>query len=114
MTTKLTKGVTRECIFTSVARGKHTGKALIVTLLPSDELEIRIKGTRQAFRVPLSHCLNLAYLMDAGIKYKEAKEEYKVKKKAGVKRLREPKMPDFKLSKIFFDAAKLRLASNTK
>ncbi len=110
MTTKLTKEVARECIFTSVARGKHTGKALIVTLLPSDELEIRIKGTRQSFKLALSMCLNLAYILDAKDRYNEAKDTYNIKKKAGIKWLKLPKMPDFKFAKFFYEAANLRLA----
>jgi len=101
MITKLTNPVTRET-FAHVMNGKYRGKQLIVTLCPPDVLEIRIKGTRQTFHVPIGACLNLAMIIESAHLYSEAKSLYEQKKKAGFKNLRRPKKSQYPFSKMYF------------
>jgi len=105
MATKLLKPITRELVGTTAGLGKHRAHPLLITLEPGDVISFRPKGTRQVFELPLAHAFRLATLIDETVRYKQAMDTYKEKKKAGY-RVRKPKRTAMPYSKIFFDATK--------
>lgn len=105
MATKLQNDVKRELMFTLVEFGKYRGRGIIVTLEAGDVIRFRVKGTRQAVSISLSHCMQLANIVSMEQMYKEALQKYAEKKKTG-QRARRPKRPANIFSKIYYKALK--------
>lgn len=84
MATKLLKEVKRETISRAARR------PMIVSLMPGDVLSFREKGRRKTVEISLGHCFNLAKILSIENMYHEKMEEYKRKKKAGL-RAKKPK-----------------------
>lgn len=103
MAIKLTKVIRREMLSTE-QQGKNKGKALIVELLPGDELSFRVKGTRQVYQIFLGHCYRLAQMQTLESIYRKQMEEYTRKKKLGQKRLRKPRRYSLPFNKIYYKA----------
>lgn len=104
MTTQLFRPVKRELTHTTVDFGKHRGRKLTVTLQPGDVLEFQIKGTRRILEVPLKNCYMLAEILTNESDYKDRLAEYRMKQKAGLKRLRKPRKAQYPYSKVFYKA----------
>lgn len=109
MATKLNKKVTMELVQTGVRVRGGKYASLLVTLEPGDMITFRAKGTRRRFSISLGHCMNLAEIMDAEHKHKEALELHNLKKKAGI-RSRRPKKPGMWYAKIYYDALRKGLS----
>lgn len=106
MATKLTKPVVREMLSgAEMSRGKYANRAILVSLLPGDEVEFRIKGTRQRFSVYLGHCFRLAQILTLESQYKDKVKAYQERKKSGARAIR-PRKPMLPFSKVYFDATK--------
>lgn len=103
MATKLIKPVKREMLSTGLERGKNRNRNIIVSLLPGDEIEFRMKGTRQSYTCYLGHCFRLAQALTLEQMFKERLKRYNEEKKfrSG---LRKPKRPLLPFSKIYFEA----------
>ncbi len=106
MSTKLLKTVKREMLYTAIEFGKYRGRGLIVEILPPDIIRFRIKGTQQAFEMPMVHALRLAEMFSTNDKYREALEMYNLKRKAGAKRLRRPKKVNYPYAKMYYNVFK--------
>lgn len=104
MSTPLKKPITREMLSKGFTRDKDRNRSILVTLLPGDELEFRMKGTQRKFSIYLGHCFVLAQAMTAEREYKDKMGEYKAKKKAGLKRIRKPKKANIPMSTFYFKA----------
>jgi len=89
---------------TGLTRGKDRNRQILVTLLPGDEIEFRMKGTRRKYSIYLGHCFVLAQAMTAEQEYQERLAEYKAKKKAGLKRMRRPKKAQVPVSTFYYKA----------
>lgn len=96
MATKLTKPVKRETTMTD-----RKGKTIIVELLPSNLISFRRKGGRKTVEIGLGHCHVLAEILDENYYYKMKLEQYKERKKAGLK-VRKPKRPKSIYSKFYY------------
>jgi hypothetical protein len=104
MAIKLLKPIKREML-SREQNGKHRGRAVIVELLPGDEIGFRVKGTRTQYTAYLGHCYRLALILTLEREYKEKYDAYLKAKKQG-KRVRRPKRPQLPFNKIYFDATK--------
>jgi len=96
----LTKNITRQ----TLAVTNRKSEPVVVTLKAGDLLEFRVKGKRLRMEISLTHCFNLAFIMDADRRYHDNIEEYNKKKKAGYKNLRKPKKPFLPFNGIYFKA----------
>lgn len=101
MAVKLIKPVKREMLSSTETRGKDRGKAIIVELLPGDEISFRVKGTRASYSIYLGHCFRLAQIQTVETNYKLAMEKYKAR---GTKRMRKPKRTALPFNNIYFKA----------
>lgn len=81
MTTRLTKRVERE---TEARAGRGTRRNLIVALLPGDVIELREKGTRKRWLLPVDAAFSVAVKMEVAAA-KRAKAEARKAKKGGGK-----------------------------
>lgn len=100
MATKLLKSITRETLCVT----NRKGEPVMVTLKAGDLLEFRVKNKRMRMEISLAHCFNLAFIMDADHRHREAMAEYTRKKKLGYKGLRKPKTPFLPFNGIYFKA----------
>ena len=66
---------------------------VIITLLPSEEIEFRVKGTQQKFIVHMMSVMALAQGVTFYNQWAERMRIYKLKKDAGHKRIRKPNKP---------------------
>jgi hypothetical protein len=101
-TKKLIKPIKRQLLSTE-QYGKNRGKAIIVELLPGDEISFRTKGSHKTQSVYLGHCYKLAQILAIESEYKVKLEEYNNKKKIG-QVARRPKRPSMPFNKMYFDA----------
>jgi|CXWL01.1.fsa_nt_gi hypothetical protein len=69
-------------------------RAVVVSLLPSDIIQFRVKGTRKPYSAPLSTVMMFAQAMLFYDEYTEAMRVYNLQKSAGYKRKRKPKKPN--------------------
>lgn len=98
MPTRLDKPVKRELYSTD-----RRGRTLIIEVEPPDLITFRLKGKRTRVSIALSHCYQLAQIMDMEYRYTKAMERYKALKKAGAK-VRRPKRPAQLWSKVYYKA----------
>ncbi len=102
MPTPLHKPIVREVILP----GKFAPVTMVVELLPGGLITFREKGKRRRVEIGLGHCHVLAEIIEAQHQHKEKLTEYKLKKKAGFKRLRRPRKPNLFFSKFYNRAFK--------
>lgn len=69
-------------------------RAVIASLLPSDMIRFRVKGTQKTYNAPLSTVMMFAQAMSFYDEYNEAVRVYNLHKSAGYKRKRKPKKPN--------------------
>lgn len=96
MATKLHKPIHREMISNGHLAGRDVGR-MIVTLEPGDILTFRQKGKRTRYSVPLSACMNLALMNHLVEQYQEKMNNYAIKKKAGLGRVKRPRKPNISM-----------------
>lgn len=101
MATLLTKPVKRETLRLIETHGKHRNKAIIVELLPGDDLSFRVKGTKFSYTIYLGHCLRLAQMQTVEANYRLAMEKYKCR---GTKRMRKPQHTSLPFHSQYFKA----------
>lgn len=106
MAIKLMKKISRELLAVTPRGGKYRGRRVIVSIMPSDEISFRIKGTQQVFTMSLQPAMNLAFIIAADKRYEEQMDEYKRKKKAGYRRLRKPRKVNLPFDPAYFRALK--------
>lgn len=68
-------------------------RAVVASLLPSDTIQFRVKGTQKTYNAPLSTVMMFAQAMSFYDEYNEAMRIYNLHKSAGYKRKRKPKKP---------------------
>lgn len=105
MAIALTKPVRRQMLSSTEQHGKNKGRAIIVALLPGDEIEFRIKGTRRRYSAYLGHCFRLAQILTMESEYKAKMQEYGRKKLNGQRAIK-PRRPIMPFSKVYFEAIK--------
>lgn len=105
MATLLTKAIRREMLSKGMDRGKHRDRAIIVSLLPGDLIEFRLKGTRVRYEVYLGHAFRLAQALTIEADYKKRVTKYNEERKYR-KGLRRPKRPMIPFNRIYFEATK--------
>lgn len=103
MATLLTKKIKRQMMSKGLERGKNRDKNIIVTLIPGDMIEFRVKGTRTTYSTYLGHAFRLAQMLTIDSDYKKRMKEYHEKKKFR-KGLRMPKRPMIPFNKIYFES----------
>jgi hypothetical protein len=88
-----------------LTHGKDKGRPINVALLPGDEIEFHVKGTRQRYVVYLGHAFRLAQILTIEQEYNRKLQAFKERKAAGLRAIK-PKRPMVPFSKIYFDAIK--------
>lgn len=68
-------------------------REVVVTLLPSDEIMFRVKGTRTTYSIHIATAMSIAQAVTFYEEWKRKNEHYQLKKKAGYKRMRRPRRP---------------------
>lgn len=102
MATLLSKTVTRQ-MHSKQLQGKYKGKPILVSLVPGDDLQFRIKGTRQIFSIYLGHCFRLAQISTYEAEYNQKLKDYKIKKAQG-KRVKQIKRTTLPYQTMYFKA----------
>ena len=72
-------------------------REVIVSLLPSDTISFRVKGTskqKRSYTAPLSTVMMFAQAMTFYDEYNEAMRRYKLKRDAGYRNVRKPRKPN--------------------
>jgi hypothetical protein len=69
-----------------------SARPVIVSLLPSDVLQFRIKGTQRRYKMHMATGMGVAQALELYQGYENRMEEYKKKKSAGYK-VRKPTLP---------------------
>lgn len=69
-------------------------RPVIASLLPSDTIQFRVKGTQKTYNAPLSTVMMFAQAISFYDEYNEAMRIYNLHKNAGYKRKRKPKKPN--------------------
>lgn len=89
---KITKKIRRELSIKSTI-GKYRGNPIIMELLPSENIQFKIKGTRETATISLLTCYMVAVNNTINAKYAESMREYKQKLAQG-KRAKKPSKPN--------------------
>jgi len=100
MATKLTRSLRRELSATCATKKGRICKPLdygsrpvMVRIDPDETINFKVKGTRKEYSLHLIVAFQIAQVNQVIGDYQERMATYKIKKKAGYKRLRKPKKP---------------------
>jgi len=105
MATLLTKDIVRECLAASTS--EFPGRKLVVTLEAGDMISFRAKAKRFKYHVPLQAVYNMALIYTHNEIHKEKLDQFKIRKKAGM-RCRKPKPLPRIFSAKYYEALKLK------
>lgn len=103
MATQLLKKISRQ----TLGATDSLGRPLIITLLPGDEVQLRAKGKRFSYTVPIQAIYYLALLHSITTRHKERVKEYKLKRKAGI-RCRTPKALPRVFNPMLYEALRIK------